>query len=242
MDEAQWLEYGDVRVLLLHFVGMPEVEHVFRDPVHDALLAKISQRRARLFGVGCCRLIWHLLTKPWLRRTVEQSERYADGVGTEENLIKARERVYKFWAELPEEHPLKNPAGAAMSVAEAIASWVATLTFEETGYARWRKRGALKGDLDFREEAVVFRDLIGNPFRPVVFNSAWRNPVVLALAQAAYDERTLPAGTLDPERLAVLADALEDAGCDNTQILKHLRSPGPHMRGCWPVDLLLDKS
>jgi hypothetical protein len=61
------------------------------------------------------------------------------------------------------------------------------------------------------------------------------------MAQTAYDERILPAGTLDPDRLAVLADALEDAGCDNADILSHLRGPGPHVRGCWVVDLLLGK-
>jgi hypothetical protein len=65
---------------------------------------------------------------------------------------------------------------------------------------------------------------------------------VVALAQAAYDNRTLPAGTLDPVRFAVLADALEDAGCDNADILNHLRGPGPHVRGCWVLDLPLGKS
>jgi hypothetical protein len=65
---------------------------------------------------------------------------------------------------------------------------------------------------------------------------------VLALAQAAYDERELPAGTLDTTRLAVLADAVEEAGCDQADLLAHLRGPGPHVRGCWTVDLLLGQS
>jgi hypothetical protein len=65
---------------------------------------------------------------------------------------------------------------------------------------------------------------------------------VLALAQATYDGRTLPAGTLEPDRLAVLADALEDAGCTDAAILGHLRGPGPHVRGCWALDLILGKS
>ena len=64
---------------------------------------------------------------------------------------------------------------------------------------------------------------------------------MVALAQAAYDERELPAGTLDTTRLAVLADALEEAGCVQADILGHLRGPGPHVRGCWAVDLLLRK-
>jgi len=65
---------------------------------------------------------------------------------------------------------------------------------------------------------------------------------VTALATAAYEERDLPAGTLDPDRLAVLADALEAADCDNADLLPHLRGPGPHVRGCWVIDALLGKS
>jgi hypothetical protein len=62
------------------------------------------------------------------------------------------------------------------------------------------------------------------------------------LAEAAYAERTLPPGTLDPARLALLADALEDAGCTDGELLGHLRGPGPHVRGCWALDLVLGKS
>ncbi len=62
---------------------------------------------------------------------------------------------------------------------------------------------------------------------------------VAALAQAAYDERSMPSGELDRHRLGILADALEDAGCANNEILAHLHSPGPHVRGCWVVDLIV---
>jgi hypothetical protein len=87
----------------------------------------------------------------------------------------------------------------------------------------------------------VLRDLFGNPFRPVTLPPAWRTAEGFALAQAAYNERKLPAGTLDVGRLAVLADALEDAGCSDRTVLEHIRGPGPHVRGCWVVDLLLGK-
>ena len=88
----------------------------------------------------------------------------------------------------------------------------------------------------------LFRDIFGNPFRPVAIFPAWKSQTVVSLAQAAYEQRELPAGTLDVARLAVLADALEDAGCDQADLLGHLRGPGPHVRGCWAVDLLLGKS
>jgi hypothetical protein len=70
---------------------------------------------------------------------------------------------------------------------------------------------------------------------------AWQGGTVPLLVQAAYDERELPSGHLDPAWLAVLADALEDAGCSDPEILGHLRGPGPHVRGCWVVDQLLGR-
>jgi hypothetical protein len=85
----------------------------------------------------------------------------------------------------------------------------------------------------------LVRENFGNPFRAVAIHSAWQTATVLSLASAAYKERALPSGELDPARLAVLADALEEAGCTEQAILDHLRGPGPHVRGCWPVDLLL---
>jgi hypothetical protein len=73
-------------------------------------------------------------------------------------------------------------------------------------------------------------------------DDAWRTADVVALARAAYDERSPTTGELDPARLAVLADALEDAGCANTEVLSHLRSAEAHVRGCWAVDSVLGKS
>jgi hypothetical protein len=95
------------------------------------------------------------------------------------------------------------------------------------------------------EEVELLRDIFGTlPFRPVAVERgwlAWAGGAIPGLARAAYEERTLPAGTLEPSRLAVLADALEDAVCDHADILDHLRGAGPHVRGCWAVDLLLGK-
>ena len=87
----------------------------------------------------------------------------------------------------------------------------------------------------------LLRDIF-NPCRPVTIDPAWQTAQVVALAQAAYDQRELPAGHLDVTRLAVLADALEDAGCDQADILGHLRGHGPHVRGRWAVDLILGNS
>jgi hypothetical protein len=75
----------------------------------------------------------------------------------------------------------------------------------------------------------------------VNINPIWLVPTVLLLATAAYEERNLPSGELALVRLAVLADALEETGCTDAAVLDHLRGPGHHVRGCFAVDLLLDK-
>jgi hypothetical protein len=83
----------------------------------------------------------------------------------------------------------------------------------------------------------LLRDIFGNPFRPVSADPAWltwKDGTVPRLAQAIYYGRAF-------DRLPLLANALEEAGCDNADILNHLRGPGPHARGCWPLDLILGK-
>jgi hypothetical protein len=89
---------------------------------------------------------------------------------------------------------------------------------------------------------ALLRCVFGNPFRSLAIDPAWLTAMVGSLAQAAYDERELPGGHLDPARLTILADALEEAGCTDSVLLGHLRNPGPHVRGCHVVDLLLGKS
>ena len=85
-----------------------------------------------------------------------------------------------------------------------------------------------------REEDLV-RDVFGNPFAPTqLFDPAWLTSTVLALAKGIYEERAF-------DRMPILADALQDAGCDSADILDHCRGPGPHVRGCWVVDLVLGK-
>ncbi|MFO0797467.1 MAG: hypothetical protein U0804_08310 [Gemmataceae bacterium] len=79
------------------------------------------------------------------------------------------------------------------------------------------------------------RDILGNPFRPVALDPAWRTEAVVGLATGIYADRAF-------DRLPVLADALEDAGCADADVLGHCRGPGPHARGCWVVDLLLGKT
>ena len=91
----------------------------------------------------------------------------------------------------------------------------------------------------------LVHDMFGNPFRPSPRLPpsvlAWSDRTVPRIAQVIYDDRKMPEGTLDTGRLAVLADALLDAGCDDEALIQHCREPGPHVRGCWAVDLILGK-
>jgi hypothetical protein len=87
----------------------------------------------------------------------------------------------------------------------------------------------------------VERAVLGVARRSATRKSSWLTAVVKSLAQAVYDERHLPSGLFDNQRMAILADALEEAGCDNADILDHLRGGGDHVRGCWAVDLILAK-
>ena len=96
-------------------------------------------------------------------------------------------------------------------------------------------------DAEQAVQAALLHELFGNPFRSNKFAPSWRTKDVANLAQASYEERALPSGHLDNARLAVLSDALEEAGCADIAILTHLRSPGPHVRGCWALDLVLGK-
>lgn len=88
--------------------------------------------------------------------------------------------------------------------------------------------------LERKEQAVLLRDIFGNPFRPVAIDPAWlawNDGTIRRLAESIYEERRF-------ENMPILADALEDAGCRAQAILDHCRGPGPHVRGCWVVDLL----
>lgn len=84
-------------------------------------------------------------------------------------------------------------------------------------------------------QAALIRCIFGNPFRPITFDPAWRTSDVVALARGIYDDRAF-------DRMPILADALQDAGCNSDDILAHCRGSGPHARGCWVVDLVLGKA
>src|SRR5262245_5548625 len=224
VTETQWLQATDAESLLW------------------LVRERRQTRKLRLFACACCRRIWHLLPSV-ARRAVVAAELYAD------RLIKDAERQlayqdlfleslgdvprYALWA--AGFACIRGQARDAIRrVVPSVANAAGHAARLECGPAAWM-------DAEDTEEAAALalvREVFGNPFRlpsidPALF--AWNDGTIPRLAQAAYDQRHLPDGTLDEARLAILADALEDAGCADTCVA-HLREPGPHVRGCWVVD------
>jgi hypothetical protein len=178
----------------------------------DSVREWAGDRKLRLFCVECCRLIWN--ERMWEGRSpgVEAAEQYAEGNADPEALRK---------------------------------TWLACLgDVVAFRAAKFAAEWAIAGDsdpLDLTDplqktlaaaEVVLLRDVFGNPFRPVALDPAWLTSDVLTLARGIYEEKAF-------DRMPILADALQDAGCDSEDVLTHCRNVHQqHVRGCWVVDLL----
>jgi hypothetical protein len=216
MDEREWLACVDPRRLL------------------ELLWGKVSERKLRLFACAYCtavRATEHLGPGT----AVAVAERYADGLAGDQDLASER-RGHPF----PDNYSEWVLAPSAYEGAWQPVDWLTGALHLMRIDPDAVRHCPLPLD-DLVERSMLFlRDIFGNPFHPVALNTAWRTPTVLTLAQASYDNRQLPSGTLDAQRLAVLADSLEEAGCTDGEILSHLRG-GLHVRGCFLVDAILDK-
>jgi hypothetical protein len=228
MTEPEWWESTDLLEML------------------NFLRGKASDRKFRLFQVACCRRAWSHLPDELCREAVLFAERYADGNGTDRqrramqkpvahfadtnNLTEINARDAAFRANLK---TMMRGSAALLGAADVVGH--AANRTGERGSAAYR--AAYQAEM--KAEASLIRCIFGNPFHPITLALACLTPTVVSLAQAAYDERLLPGGELDAHRLAVLADALEEAGCTERAVLDHLRASGPHVRGCFAVDLAL---
>jgi hypothetical protein len=221
MTEAEWLACTD-----------PE-------PMLKFLQGNVSDRKLRLFTGACFRQLITLLPDPRQRRGIEVLEQLAEGTVT-------REVFRSVGAEVRQAVPRHEWVFgtdnlnfiALMLDREFCSSSLAIHAVHATA-------GLADGAEVQYQQAQLLRDIFGpHPLRPVALDPSWltwHGGTVPQLAQSVYDDRHLPSGHLDNHRLAVLADALEDAGCTDPDILGHCRGPGPHVRGCWVVDLLLGK-
>jgi hypothetical protein len=206
---------------------------------------KKNHRKLRLWSCACCRRLGDLLADKRSWHAIEVAERKADGLADKDEMQKAR----KAAALVPQVR--QKLRGTPAEWAASAPRWLlhpSAFEFSRTAAIRasiaMAESGATTRDAEDKLQFELLRDIFGNLFRPVTIPPtvlAWDDAAVVRLAQAAYEERHLPSGLLDNARLAVLADALEEAGCDDRQILEHLRSGGDHVRGCFVVDLILAK-
>ncbi len=208
-----------------------------------------NDRKLRLFALAVCRRIWPMMLDARSQRAVEVAEEFLDGLAQQDGLRAAWEEAHA---------PAYSKGGPAAASVEALAARLAylvaaplplgsgtTLLSRDAAISTARAVAAYSVDwfgttFDGTILAGLLREIFGPlPFRfvpvePYLLN--WYDSAIPRLAQAIYDER---AWDLMPE----LADQLEAAGRDNREILEHCRRQGAvHVRGCWVVDLLLQKS
>jgi hypothetical protein len=263
VDEVTWLACEDptpmMRFLRRGWVAPQEVLESPQGRAYD--------RKARLFTIACCRRLWPLLDEPLLREAVLTAARHADGQATDQEMRAAVQATRRFGqdplgsavhatAQSSHGAALFTASGVALAAARAVAAVgrrpvppTASFPLREPPHGAGpfrRRQPEYQTEALLAEQAVqclLLRDIFGNPFhpRPVVAPSllGWRDGLIVWLAEAIYENRILPSGHFDEGRVAVLADALEDSGCQDVRILGHLRGPGPHVRGCYIVDLLL---
>jgi hypothetical protein len=215
MTESDWLSSGDPMAML------------------GILGNRTNERKLRLFAVGCCRTFRDMAQDESYRQAIETSEAFADGRATKASLRRTRLAIRA-------QGRILQRANAEPTEAH-FANWIAE-------YTAWEMMAGQKGGVigfmyglgrlspDKQVEAAsLLRCVVGNPFRPAPhLPPAMLTPDVVKLADGIYAERAF-------ERLPVLGDALEDAGCADTGILEHCRTASVHARGCWVVDGILGK-
>lgn len=221
---------------------------------------KSRGRKMCLYVCASCRLRWNRLKEPCLN-LLDVAERHADGLADQREYKLAMQTVSRMTrrdklAGGDNGPPLYGQVILDFLRFKHLPGWegdspqVERHDYLSDETKRSRKAMRSQGmDVITEEQAVEVQaeydafmknhtgflsDIFGNPFRPVVAEPTRLPPKVVALAQAIYDERAF-------DRLPVLADGLEEAGCTDADILAHCRGPGPHVRGCWVVDLLLGK-
>lgn len=221
---------------------------------------RLSDRRQRLLSVAFCRSAWHLFDHPTLREAVDTAECYADGTATGAELEAARQRcrviavqAHESWAKLEGAQSLASLGQWLLSRIAWAAAFASTTPVSleavgnkmlvnaverQSGESGFLVRDVALWDRLMNEQRLRYRalvwDVAGNPFTAAAIPECWRSSTVVALAAQMYQTRDFAA-------MPILADALEDAGCDCAEVLDHSRKPGVHWRGCWVVDRILKK-
>jgi hypothetical protein len=220
---------------------------------------QLSPRRQRLLAVGLCRAASHLFDRPELTHALAVIDDYADGLVSAAEVEKTRQRCRGLAQEAFEEYRTALDRRTGDGLAPYVRSqfaWtvsyatnkllqvtdVGSLTAATAAQAHTGLQAPLVWNVSEEitiEQSLVMRsvvwEVIGNPFRPVGFSPDWRTDTVVALARQMYAAREFGA-------MPILADALQDAGCADEDVLAHCRDTSAnHIRGCWVVDGVLGK-
>ena len=209
------------------------------DALLSSLRKKVSERQLRLLIAAVCRRVQHLLDGPEFLALIDAGERVADKMLSPSTLARYRTNCPSIsagdfteeetrWAEHSVEFNGPVLAKRAVWLSGALDAKKAVASLHYAARAM-RSRDTIHEE--FSNQCNILREIFGNPFRPVTLDPSRLTSTVTALAQMMYDTREFTA-------MPILADALQDASCDNEAILTHCRGPGPHVRGCWAIDLL----
>jgi hypothetical protein len=209
------------------------------DPLLEYFRFRGRDRKVRLFACACCRWMFRTVSvNPWDVRAVEAAELYADGQLDYASLSRFASETTSDWTAAFACQEAADPDGGVDAGSHAAGNAAYELAERRAGDGPELPPGQIMADClaaEHRVQAGLMRCLFGNPFRPVAFDPAWRTTAVLGLAETIYADRAF-------DRLPILADALEDAGCDHPDVLRHCREAADHARGCWVIDGLLGKS
>jgi hypothetical protein len=223
MTEAEWLASTDPFPMLLH------------------LGDQASLRKLRLYACAWGYASWDRLTDERSRQAILTAERFADGLADSAELALAFTAAAQAWNEIPEVRGYRRVRGNKALTGARTARRTAELardvaSLDEVG--RTARYISLRGSAAMRLRlANYLRDIFGVPFRPVAVEPAWlawQEGTVGRLARSIYEE-----GRFDD--LSVLGDALEEAGCTSADVLGHCRQAEQHVRGCWLIDLIVEK-
>ncbi len=218
--------------------------------LHRAIELGMSERKMRLFGCACCRMNWQHLREPAYKRAVEAGEQFAIGKITQEEMYAFAEDAVALIPEKPPKKTIRRLTEDYMAYLASVSAVDVARVEDDDGWPFWERlvdnifntlliASDQQGGLG--EEAMQailcdrLRDIVGNPFRPVLVPPVWRTKTVLALAKSIQEERSF-------DRLTFLADILEKEGCTHAEMLNHCREQREHVLGCWVIDTFLGQS
>jgi hypothetical protein len=227
-----------IRTDNLHMPDEEYMAHLFKLPVSEEewllcdeppkLMAALlegsrnpTDRKIRLFACAAAKL--YLSTHPaaiCYHNALAVAERFADSCATADELQRAGREAKKQYRWRTDDTALQIVRHAAY--------------LRTRGHSDSVRYATSYTYFDNKINSLFFRCIFGNPFRPITLEPSWRTSTVVALSNGIYQDRAF-------DRMPILADALQDAGCENVDILNHCREPENHVRGCWVVDLILGK-